>query len=176
MTLTTANYMTALTQAVIDQDAEELSKIDKVMGTLIDHARKTNENTGKLRKLVEARIWLLYELGHILNDIAPHGGARSRGGDLENTLAKMGIHWRLSCRARDIAAIHPEDIRTFIDESGPEINVSHLLRLHTESTTDPPAWNDDQEWRTVLAVCRDYYEQGENEWRLGKVALLLEDE
>ena len=120
------------------------------------------------------RIWNLYHLGQVLNEICPHGGARPQGVVL-TTLENYGIDWRLSTNSRKIAAMDTEDIRTFIDESGNEINVSHLLRLHTESTTPPPEWDEEANWRTVRAVVRDFYDKAQDEERLNKCAEFLEE-
>jgi hypothetical protein len=129
------------------------------------HARKVKDSTGKIREFTILRLWSLYHLGHVLNELCPHGGARPQGVVL-NKLAEFGIDWRLSVRSRDIAAIDTEDLRVFIEESGDAINVSHLLRLHTESETDPPAWDEEANWRMVISVVRDYFERGTDEYRL----------
>jgi len=157
--------MQSIAQASADRDAERLGAINDHLETLEHHARKVADNTGKLREIMELRIWTLYELGNVLNEIAPHGGPRWQGGNLDVTLSKLGISPKLSAKARKVAEIHQEDIRVFIEESGDEINLSYLLRLDTEEKTDPPEWDEDAEWRTVVAVVQDYYYKTENEER-----------
>jgi hypothetical protein len=162
-------------QAAQDLDAGKLNNIEDRLETLEHHARKVKDNTGQLREIMKLRIWNLYHLGQVLNELTPHGGSRFRGVNLDMTLMDLGINKNMSARARKIAAMDTEDIRTFIDESGNEINVSHLLRLHTESTAPPPEWDEEANWRTVRAVVRDFYDKAQDEERLNKCAEFLEE-
>lgn len=149
-------------------DTSELADINTHLETLEYHARKVKDNTGKLREIVILRIEVLRKLGAELNRLAPHGGARLPGGIL--TLEKLGISPKLSVKARRLSEIHEEDVRVFIEESGDELNISHLLKLHTESETEPP--EKVVEWRTVKSVLDDYKADGGD---LDNVRLWLEE-
>ena len=169
-----SDYGLAISVAAENRDAQALGKMHTQLETLEQHARKVKDNTGRLRELTALRIWNLYHLGHVLNEICPHGGPRLQGVILQ-TLTDYGISPRLSINSRRIAAMDTEDIRVFIDESGDEINVTHMLKLHTESTTEPPAWDEESNWRMVLSVVRDFFGRASDEDRLAKCAEFLEE-
>lgn len=163
------DYSLAISAAAEKRDAVVLGVMHTQLETLEQHARKVKDDTGKLRQLTALRIWNLYHLGQVLNEICPHGGPRAHGVILQ-TLNDYGISPRLSIKSRRIAAMDTEDIRVFIDESGDEINLPHLLKLHTESTSEPPLWNEDANWRMVQSVVRDYVSKTENEdrWNIAR--------
>lgn len=162
-----------ISTAYQNKDAARLADIDTGLSAMEAAARKLHKNTGLLRAIQIQRAWALVSLGEVLNETCPHGGARYPDGNLK-TLQDYGISPKLSAKARKLAEIDPQDIETFINESGDEINMSYLLRLHTESVTEPPGWDEEREWKTVLAVLSDYYASGTDEDRLALVAGILE--
>lgn len=173
--LTTQTFEGNSLSAFYEHDAEALSKVNQGIEAAIEAGKKLKKSQGELREYHVIHILNMWRLGRVLEQIAPHGGARFKGRNLDDTLLSMGIDKHLSARSRRIAAVDYEDLRHFIEESGDDINLSYLLRLQTESTTEPPAWDEEAEWRMVQSVLRDYLARGTDEDRLAKVSGWLEE-
>lgn len=121
-----------LTDGEIKQAGERLetvSRMDRV-------ARDLKANIKQLNTVIEYQFWIMRDMGLYLEEHAPHGGQRPS----KCTVGELGISKRLAERCRLYATIHTEDARTYFeawDETKGELNFSGLLRLQTESTTEP---------------------------------------
>jgi len=174
MNLVSQTFETQSLAAYYEKDAEALMSINQGLEAAIEAGKKLKKSQGEMRHYHALHIWNMWRLGRVLEELAPHGGPRLAGANLETTLATLGISPELSAKSRIVAAVHQEDLRTFLDESGDEINLSHLLKLHTESTTEPPVWNDDAEWRMVISVLRDYLEHSTDEYRMSIISDVID--
>lgn len=162
-------------QAAEDKDVAKLSQIQNGIEATIEAGKKLKVSQGELRDAQAAYILNLHYLGRVLDDIVPHGGARYRGRNLEDTLLSLGVDKHLSAKARKYGEIDYEDIRLFIEEAGDEINPAFLLRLYTESTTEPKPYNDREAWRVVISTLQDYADKGQDGDRVAMVKGWLEE-
>jgi hypothetical protein len=103
--------------------------------TLLRYVQEHGLGIGTANQVMKAILLTEHKLGTMLNELAPHGGdgPSKQGVNLDS----LGVAPWNSARWRKMAEIHPEDIRVYCDESTDIATRAGLLRLQTESITEP---------------------------------------